>query len=509
MLSRVIAINASRTLIGLTLCLLSPCLLPQEVSADVTLPAVIGDHMVLQIGRDIPFWGWAEASEEVTVTILPKENIDGKGAETATTAAGADGRWFLKLPARAKPGTVEVKITGKNSINLTDVLIGDVWVCSGQSNMDWPVKASLNHQEEIAEANYPLIRVFKVERSTAKVPQTDIEGKWIECSPETVGDVSAVGYFFARELHRTLKRPMGIIQAAQGGAICEAWTSLSVLKSDPDFAQILERADRAAGDPNQANNPNRASVLYNGMIAPLQGFPMKQGFSIKGTIWYQGESNAVRAYQYRKLFPLMIADWRRGWGLGDFPFLYVQLANYVPDKAKPDHPAEPEESAWAELREAQTMALSSPKTGMVVTIDIGESRDIHPKNKQEVGRRLALSALKVAYGQSVLASGPEFKSMKIQGHEVEIEFQNVGEGLMIQGEALKGFAIAGTDRKFVWANARIVNEKVVVSADEVPVPLAVRYAWSDNPEATLFNRAGLPAGPFRTDDWPGITVQNR
>lgn len=504
MVHRVVAIIAARALIGLTL-----WLLPQIAAADVTLPAVIGDHMVLQLGRDIPFWGWAEASEEVTVTILPKETVDGKGAESATTMAGADGRWFLKLPARTKPGAVEVKIAGKNAVVLTDVLVGDVWLCSGQSNMDWPVKASLNHQDEIAEANYPQIRIFKVERSTARVPQADIEGKWIECSPETVGDISAVGYFFARELHQKLKRPMGLIQAAQGGAICEAWTSLSVLKSDPDFAQILERADRAAADPNQANNPNRASVLYNGMIAPLQGFPMKQGFSIKGTIWYQGESNAVRAYQYRKLFPLMIADWRRGWGLGDFPFLYVQLANYVPDKSKPDHPPEPEESAWAELREAQAMALSSPKTGMVVTIDIGEPRDIHPKNKQEVGRRLALSALKVAYGQMVLASGPEFKSMKVRGHEAELEFQNVGEGLVVQGETLKGFAIAGADRKFVWASARIVEDKVIVSADEVPDPVAVRYGWSDNPEASLFNRAGLPAGPFRTDDWPGVTIQNR
>ena len=374
--------------------------------------------------------------------------------------------------------------------------------------MEWPVKASLNHQEETAEAKYPSIRIFKVERSTARVPQSDVEGKWIECSPETVGDISAVGYFFARELHQRLKRPIGIIQAAHSGAVCEAWTSLAVLKSDPDFSQILERAEKANGDPNQANNPNRASVLYNGMIAPLQGFPMQKGFSIKGTIWYQGESNATRAYQYRKLFPLMIADWRKGWGNGDFPFLFVQLANYLPEKTKPDHPVEPEESAWAELREAQSMALAVPKTGMAVTIDIGEPRDIHPRNKQEVGRRLALTALKVAYGQDVVASGPIFKSMKIAGPQVELEFQS-DDGLVVNGEVLEGFALASADRKFVWASGRIEGDRIIVSHPEIREPVAVRYAWSDNPKGNLVNRSGLPASPFRTDDWAGVTVLNR
>ena len=499
----------SRSVTACALIALTLIVFPGSVQGEVTLPAVFGDHMILQLGRDIPFWGWAEPGEDIAVTIVTKDPGESKGPETVMTTTGADGHWFAKLPARTKPGAVEVKIVGKNSVLLSNVLLGDVWLCSGQSNMEWPVKASLNHQEEIAAASFPSIRVFKVERSTARVPQTDIEGKWVECSPETVGDVTAVGYYFARELHQKLKRPIGILQAAHGGAICESWTSLAVLKSDPEFAPILERAEKAAGDPNQANNPNRASVLYNGMIAPLQGLPMKQGFSIKGTIWYQGESNAVRAYQYRKLFPLMIADWRRSWDLGDFPFLYVQLANYVPDKTKPDHPDQPEESAWAELREAQSMALSSPKTGMVVTIDIGEPRDIHPRNKQEVGRRLALSALKVAYGQSVVASGPEFKAMKVSGSEIELEFQHAVDGLVVQGEILKGFAVAGADKKYVWATARIEGDKVIVSADGIAEPVAVRYAWGDNPEGNLFNRAGLPASPFRTDDWPGITAQNR
>ena len=470
---------------------------------DVTLPSLIDNHMVLQMGREIPFWGWAEPSEEISITLTPKGGGENQKPETAMTVTAADGRWFVKLPARNKPGSVEVTITGKNTLSLTDVLVGDVWLCSGQSNMEWPVSASLNHQEEVAEAKYPLIRFFKVERSTARVPQDDNEGQWVECSPETIGGMSAVAYFFGRELHQRLKHPIGLVQAAHGGAICESWTSHSALKQDEDFAKILERSERASSDPNQANNPNRASVLFNGMIAPIQTF------SIKGAIWYQGESNVTRAYQYRKLFPLLITDWRRGWGQGDFPFLYVQLANYVSDKSKPDHAAEPEESAWAELREAQSNALSLPKTGMAVTIDLGEPRDIHPKNKQDVGRRLALSALKVAYGQDVVASGPEFKSMKVMGSQIELEFQSIGDGLVSHGEELKGFAVAAADKKFVWATGRIQGNKIIVSSADVAAPVAVRYAWGDNPEGNLYNRAGLPASPFRTDNWAGLTTENR
>ncbi len=471
--------------------------------ADVTLPAIIGDSMVLQLGHELPFWGWAEPGEDVTVTISPTEAGDAQKPESATATANADGGWLVKLPARNKIGTVSVTISGKNSISLSNVLVGDVWLCSGQSNMEWPVNASQNHQVEIVESKFPSIRVFKVERSTARTPHTRVEGKWIECSPETVGDISAVGYFFGRELHQRLKRPVGLIVAALGGANCEAWISHGALKSDDEFAKILARADMAINDPNQANNPNRASVLFNGMIAPLQPF------SIKGTIFYQGESNVPRAYQYRKLFPLMIADWRRGWAQGDFPFLFVQLANYVSEKTKPDHPAEPEESAWAELREAQSMTLAVPKTGMAVTIDIGEPREINPKNKQEVGRRLALSALRVAYGQDIIASGPVFKSMKVIDREIQLEFQNIGGGLVAHGETLNGFAIAGPDKKFVWATARIEKDYVVVSATEITEPVAVRYAWGDNPDCNLFNQANLPAVPFRTDNWPGVTTQSK
>ncbi|HEY0981051.1 sialate O-acetylesterase [Schlesneria sp.] len=493
MSSRCIAVISAIALIAVT----------TSARADIKLPGIFSDHMVLQTGKEVPFWGWAEPGEEVTVTITSKDPGDTTKPESANVVTAADGRWSLRLPGRSKPAQVEVTVTGKNTVTLTNVLFGDVWICSGQSNMEWPVSASLNHQEEIAEAKFPSIRFFKAERSTARVPQDDNDGKWVECSPDSIGGMSAVAYFFGRELHQRLKRPIGLVQLTHGGSICEAWTSQAALKSDEDFAKILERAERASTDPSQANNPNRASVLYNGMIAPIQGY------GIKGAIWYQGESNTGRAFQYRKLFPLLISNWRRQWGLGDFPFLFVQLPNYVPEKSKPDRPDEPEESAWAELREAQLMSLSVPRTGMAVTIDVGEPRDIHPRNKQVVGKRLALAALQVAYGQDIVASGPRYKSMKVMESTIELEFQDIGDGLVAQGGDLRGFAIAGADKKFVWATARIEGNVVRVSSSEVPAPVAVRYAWGDNPDGNLFNGAGLPASPFRTDDWAGITHQNR
>ena len=500
-----------KTRAGIIITAIVLLILPRSVQGEVTLPAILGDNMVLQLGREIPFWGWAESGEEITVSLSCQDPLNPADTEAISTSVitAADGRWTAKLPAQSKPCTVEIKITGKNRLTLSNVLLGDVWLCSGQSNMEWPVSASMDHEDEIAAAEFPSIRIFKVERSTSRVPQFDLEGNWVVCSPETVGELSAVGYFFGRKLHQELKRPIGLVQAAHGGAICEAWTSLSALKADPDFSPILDRANRAANDPIQTNSPNRASVLYNGMIAPLQGFSPNHGLSLKGIIWYQGESNANRAYQYRKLFPALITDWRRGWGQPELPFLYVQLANYLPDKTKPDHPDEPEESAWAELREAQSRALSVPKTGMAVTIDLGEPRDIHPKNKQEIGRRLALSAFKVAYGQDVAASGPQFKSMSVEDQQVHLDFHEASEGLVATGDELKGFAVAGADRKFVWAEAKIVGGQVRVSSARVTKPVAVRYAWGDNPESNLSNQSGLPAIPFRTDDWPTATIENR
>lgn len=492
-----------------------------SVQAEVRLANLFQDHMVLQQGQKVAVWGTAAPGERVTVSLAGKQ---------ASALAGEDGRWRVELGPLAAGGPFEMRVEGQNALTLQDVLVGEVWVCSGQSNMAWPVERAANPEQEISQANYPLIRFFTVRQKVAQEPQSEVEGTWEVCSPQTVGHFSAVGYFFARELHRTLGVPVGMINSSWGGTPAEAWTSRPALEADPALRPILENWERVLANYPQAlqryqerlkqwgeeaakakaegravpprpqpplgpGHPWTPGGLFNGMIAPLTPF------AIRGVIWYQGESNAGRAYQYRRLFPTLIQDWRRAWGRGDFPFLFVQLANFM--KTLP----EPSESAWAELREAQSMALSLPKTGMAVAIDIGEADDIHPKNKQEVGRRLALAALAIAYGKDVVYSGPLYESMSIEGNRIRLRFKHVDGGLVAKdGEGLKGFAIAGEDRKFVWAEARIEGDTVVVSSPQVPNPVAVRYAWADNPVCNLYNRAGLPASPFRTDDWPGVTA---
>jgi sialate O-acetylesterase len=342
-----------------------------------------------------------------------------------------------------------------------------------------------------------------------------------------------VAYFFGRELHKNLGVPIGLIHTSWGGTPAEAWTRRGVLKADPDFKPILQRYDEAVakypqakqeherkleewkqavekaktegtrapgrpGEPLGPGHPHSPSGLYNAMISPLLPY------GIAGAIWYQGESNAGRAYQYRKLLPAMIKNWRDDWGLGDFSFIFVQLANFM--AVKP----EPGDSSWAELREAQSMTLALPNTGMAVIIDIGEANDIHPKNKQDVGKRLALWALANTYKQALEYSGPVYKSSKTEGNRIILTFDDVGGGLMAAPEPpLKGFAIAGADHKFVWADAAIEGNTVVVSSDTVSEPVAVRYAWADNPVCNLYNKEGLPASPFRTDDWPGVTADSK
>jgi sialate O-acetylesterase len=446
---------------------------------------------------DLPFWGTADAGEDVTVTVAGK---------TVATKANDKGEWSVKAPAVQEFGPVAVKVAGKNAIEYKDVLIGDVWLCSGQSNMEWSIEHSGNPQAELAAANHPQIRFIQVPKVPSTVPLADSKNPWTLVTPENVagltgnkglygqGGLSAVGYYFGRELQAKLKRPIGLIHCTWGGTICEAWTSDATLKNDGEYSDILARATKANSDPNKAGDPNRASVLYNGMLLPIRPF------AIKGAIWYQGESNAGRSYQYRKLFPTMIADWRKSWGQGDFPFLFVQLAAFMPRK---DQPAE---STWAELREAQTMTLAAPKTGMAVTIDIGDAADIHPKNKQDVGKRLALNALSIAYGQNNVPAGPLYRSMTVEGNKIRLQFHNVSGGLVAKGEKLSGFAICGADKKFLWATAQIDGDSILVSAEEVKEPIAVRYAWADNPACNLANKEGLPASPFRTDDFPGVTV---
>jgi sialate O-acetylesterase len=486
--------------------------------ADVRLPAVISDHMVLQQETPANVWGWAEPGEKVTVKFA------GKSAESAADPAG---KWSVKLDDLKAGETGDLTVAGKNTLTVKDVAVGEVWICSGQSNMEWTVVKSKDAATEIPAANYPKLRMFTVQKSAKAEPQEDVTGKWDVCTPETVGAFSAVGYFFGRKLHDTLQQPVGMIHTSWGGTPAEHWTPKPILAADPDFKPAFdawekkvadypkakeaydeamtkwkeaEKAAREAG--KQPPAPPRApqggdafggpACLYNGMIAPLTPY------TIRGAIWYQGESNAGNARLYRKLFPTMILSWRRAWN-SEFPFLFVQLANF---NAKHQPPTgQPEASSWAELREAQTMTLEIPRTGMAVAIDIGESEDIHPKNKQEVGRRLALVAEATVYFRDQEFAGPMFAGAQGEDGKIRLSFRNAQGMKAADGGKIKGFSIAGEDKKFVWADAAIEGDHVIVSSPEVKEPVAVRYAWADDPECNLVNEFGLPASPFRTDEW--------
>lgn len=639
-----------------------------QPATSVRLPAIFSDHMVVQ--RDVPvvMWGWADPGGSVTVSM---------GQTEASTRVGSDGTWRVELPPVPAGGPYEIRVVGSDTLTFKDVLAGEVWIGSGQSNMEWPLASVNNADQEIAAARYPQIRLFTVERAVSPRPEVDVVSEgWKVTSPETVGGFSAVAYFFGRELHQELGVPIGLINSSWGGTVAEAWTSREALRQIPDFHEVLERVEHLADSidlinqdfderlaawtqkvaaedvgfkdstpwyqpeldeasweemdvpilwesaglpgfdgvvwyrktfeltPEQAGGDltlhlgpiddidstwvngvpvgstsiyNRARIypieagilmpgrntitvrvidtgggggffgrpdemaltagedasdmvvslagpwkykvaldftalppppvrmslentpttLFNAMIAPLTPYP------IQGVIWYQGESNAGRAYQYRKLFPTLIDDWRSQWDNVDMPFLFVQLANFMAVQKEPVEPSE-----WAELREAQSRTLSLPRTAMAVTIDIGEADDIHPRNKQDVGRRLALAALAKVYGRGVEYSGPVYRLMRREGSTAHIVFDHA-EGLHAREGEVKGFAIAGPDRRFVAANARIEGNTVIVSSPEVAEPVAVRYGWANNPVVNLYNAAGLPASPFRTDDWPGVTEGKR
>ena len=453
--------------------------------------ALFGDHMVLQCEKPIRVWGSSGPGASVSVSLW-NAGVAGEPRLLAEGAGLADdrGAWDVRLAAQPPGGPYELRIAGESDSVFRDVWLGEVWICSGQSNMEWPVRQAKDAEAEIAGADHPGIRLFQTPRRAAPVPETHVEAEWRTCSPESVAGFSAVGYSFGRALHERIDRPVGLIQAAWGGTPAEAWTAPASLRDDPDFAEILVRKPR--------HGSWAPSALFHGMIAPLTRY------GIRGVIWYQGESNADRAWQYRRLFPAMIRSWREAFRQGDIPFLFVQLANF---KARAEQPGE---SEWAELREAQTRALSLPRTGMAVTIDIGEADDIHPRNKQEVGRRLALAAMPAAYGKEVASSGPRYRAMEIDGSRVRVFFRAVADGLRTSdGEEPRGFALAGADRVFHWASAVVEGRSVVVESPEVQEPVAVRYAWADNPDANLANAAGLPAAPFRTDDWPGVTIGRR
>ena len=627
-------------------------------SAQLHLSKIFGDSMVLQRDRPIPVWGWAGKNEKLTVQF-------NKQAKKVT--AGADGRWLVRLDPEAAGGPYDLKVTGAETVQLHGILTGDVWICSGQSNMNFRVSSVRNSQQEIQQANYPNIRHFQVLNTVAGEPLEDLkqtEVGWKAVTHGNVGSFTAAGYFFGRELYENLKVPIGLIHTSWGGTDIETWISregfasdetleqtvkaLPVLSTDalnqkwqqgltakvtqlqhaapaggqtqewkslafddskwpkmpvPGFweRQGLQNVDgtvwfrkiitldaAAAGSPasltlgriedidetyvngvkagatanagtkrsytipagvlqagknviairvtDKSGNggfvgdstqlqlvtgstslplagawsfqvesllpttagPNSyPSLLYNGMIAPLLPF------AIKGAIWYQGENNAGRAYQYRKAFPMMINNWRKQWKQGDFPFYFVQLASF---KASGGNSAQG--SSWAELREAQALTLSVPNTGMAVITDIGETNDIHPKNKQDVGKRLAAVALRDTYQKKVLASGPLYKEMHTEGNLVTISFTETGSGLVTKdaAAAINGFEVAGKDQKFYPAQAAIRNNQVVLTAPEVSEPVAVRYAWADDAgTANLFNKEGFPAAPFRTDQWKGKT----
>ena len=495
-------------------------LINQFVFADVKLPAIISDNLVLQQNSNAVLWGWADAGEAITVS-------NSWNNQTVKTVADQNGAWKLVLKTIKAGGPYSVTIKGKNLIELHNVMLGEVWLCSGQSNMEFPLErqeswktGGLNTEQEIAQANYPNIRLFTVEKNTSVIPLKDVKGKWAECSPATARRFSAVAYYFGKEIWKETGVPVGLIHSSWGGTPAESWTKKEVLESDVDYKPIFDRLKKAEEDypksvtlyeqqleqwkkdsatakqkgdtitkapskPRAVSYYQAPSYLYNAMIVPLVPY------TLKGVIWYQGESNAGRAYQYRKLFPAMIANWRKDWN-SEFPFYFVQIAPY--------------EGQGPEIREAQLLTmLSVPKTGMAVTTDAGDSLDIHPKNKEVVGKRLALWALANDYGKKNLEySGPVYKSMKAENDKIRITFDHAA-GLEAKDGLFTEFTIAGDDQKFLPGQAKIEGNTVVVWNDLITKPVAVRYSWKNVPHPNLYNKTGLPASPFRTDQWQGET----
>ncbi len=529
---------------------------PGLVQADVKMPAIFGDHMVLQQETVLPVWGTADPGEKVTVTV---------GKETARAEADANGKWLVKLPALPS-GTppVTLTVTGKNTLTFNDALVGEVWVCSGQSNMEFPLFQALNGRAEVPKATDSQLRFFLVKHKTALQPESDVEGSWQVCSPETAKDFTAVGYFFGRELRSSLGRPVGLIEACWGGSPAQSWTSLEGLQKEPTLQNYVARynanaaqypklapeypaqmaayeADMAkwkaeedpkyqaalkvwleasknaklAGQPeppipaaapkpvlpkDPTGGPGGPSNLFNGMIAPLVPY------AIKGAIWYQGEANAENGPGYRTLFSRMITDWREHWAQGDFPFLFVQLASLDIGQD------------WPSVRESQLKTLSLPNTAMASAVDLGDYhslKNFHPIDKLDVGLRLALAAKKVAYGQDLVYSGPIYAASKVEGNTLRVSFTHTGSGLVISRppwidptaqpwptDKIVGFEIAGADGNYVPADAKIDGNDVVISSQQISEPSFVRFAWSSLVWANLYNKEGLPAAPFRTDNQP-------
>jgi sialate O-acetylesterase len=517
--------NARIRALGLLLVLVLPL---ASAVAEVRLPAVFSDQMVLQHGKPVAVWGWADAGEAVTVSI---------GDQSKTVKATDAGRWQMELAALQPGGPHALTVSGENRIVIQGVLVGEVWLCSGQSNMAMTVNRAQDFEQEQAAADLPMIRMFTTARQASPEPADDCQGSWAVCSPETVGGFSATAYFFGRQLHRELKMPVGLINSSWGGTAVEAWTSETaqsridqlapirdaweqkIAQTNPAAAQAAyetqeakwqaaAQAARQSGAklPRRPTPPidprldqNRPANLFNGMIHPL--IP----YAIRGAIWYQGERNANSPYPelYGLQLAALISDWRSRWS-AEFPFLWVQLPNFRKLQTEPV-----ETSGWVVVQEQMLKTLAVPDTGMAVAIDVGEANDIHPRNKQAVGDRLARWALAKFYGRDLCASGPLFKSAELRDGSIVLNFDYACEGLRAEGDALRGFAVAGADQQFVWADAKIDGRTVVVSNARVGKPVAVRYSWASNPVGNLTNGAGLPASPFRTDDWPLDTQGQR
>jgi sialate O-acetylesterase len=464
-------------------------------SADVTLPPVLGSGMVLQRDLPVPVWGWADAGEKVSVTFV---------GQTKTTKAGADGKWMVKLgPLKANSKAASLTVTGNNKISLDNVLVGEVWICSGQSNMEWALRSSMNAKEEVAAADHPQIRLFNVPgHTTSPLPKEKGAGSWQVCNPKSASGFSAVGYFFGRRLQKELGVPVGLVGSNWGGTRIEPWTTLAGFESVPELSKIADQVKNYKADTKVGGGS--PSAIYNSMVHPLAPFAMRGG------IWYQGESNGGEGVTYYHKKHALVNGWRKVFQNKDLAFYWVQLANF---RKENENPAGGD--GWAKIREAQTQALDIPGTGMAVITDIGAANDIHPRNKQDVGWRLAQWALHQTYGKkNVVPAGPLFKSQKVESDSIRLSFNYVGKGLMVgkktgleptmevKAGKLSHFAIAGEDKKWFWAEATIDGETVVVKSSDVPKPVAVRYGYTMNPaKANLYNKEGIPASPFRTDGW--------
>jgi sialate O-acetylesterase len=488
--------------------------------ADLKMPAIFSDHMVLQQKQSNPVWGWDAPGTEVTVAFAD---------QTLSTKAGSDGKWMVALaplPANATPQTLTV--TGSTRREIGDVLIGEVWMCSGQSNMGFKLTDDWNGDLEAAASKMPNLRLIKVPNLGTQEMQENFDGQWQAAQPEASLPFSAVGFLYGRYLHQILNVPVGLIDNAWGGSSAEAWVRRSALEKDPRFKRLMESAARREAEllPDQgkaemerlmaewrarcikvgATNPagrpqnwlagrSRPGNIFAGVLSPTLGY------GIKGVIWYQGESNADRAREYASLFPFLIEQWRKEWGQGDFPFYWVQLANYKPQVSAPG------DSGWAALRESQTRTMQLTNTGQAVIIDLGEGRDIHPRNKHDVAARLVRWALVKDYGMKLPFRSPEFQCLAIHSNKATVTVDCFGSRLRPFGvDEAKGFAICGSDKVWHWATGRIVGGNTVeVESDAVPSPVAVRYAWSDNPVCNLFSEDGLPVTPFRTDDFEMVS----